>query len=60
MDGEDRTYLVRLGERSFSNLTAAEALAVARDLIAQGEDPFLYDRFGDPMSLTDLEMVARA
>lgn len=59
MDRDPETYEVRTGERSFERLSAKQALEIARELIAHGEEPFIYDRFGDPMGLVELEMVAR-
>ncbi|WP_156397264.1 MULTISPECIES: hypothetical protein [unclassified Sphingomonas] len=40
-------------------LSAEEALAKVRALIEAGRDPYVYDRFGDPMGLADLEEAAR-
>ena len=40
-------------------LSASYALAKVRALIEVGRDPYVYDRFGDPMGLVDLEEAAR-
>jgi len=50
-------YEVKDGDQAFPGLSANEALARLRELIAQGHDPYLYDRFGDPMGLSELEAV---
>jgi hypothetical protein len=50
-------YEVQDGDQWFRDLTAGEALAKLRELIADGADPYLYDEYGDPMGLVELEQV---
>jgi|GEM_PF-6962929 len=42
-------YDIQDGDQRFADLTAVEALAKLRVLIAAGRDPYLYDCLGDPM-----------
>jgi hypothetical protein len=54
-------FEVRHGDTAISDLSATEALAMVRELVAQGIDPYLYDPLGDPMGLVELEaMVGNA
>ena len=48
-------YSVRLGDQWFDNLSPDEAVARLRELGASGADAYLFDRFGDPMGLVELE-----
>jgi hypothetical protein len=50
-------YEIQDGDQRFPALTANEALAKLRELISAGRDPYLYDRFGDPMGLVELEEI---
>lgn len=51
-------YEIRFGETSFANLTPEAALIKMRELIAEEvEDIYLYDDFGDPMGLSQLEQI---
>jgi len=52
------TYEVRTGGEVFRDLGLQEALAKVRELMAAGIDPELYDSFGDPMGLIELEQMA--
>jgi hypothetical protein len=53
----EKCYVVRAGEMEFRDLTASEALAKVHELVAKGVDPFLYDEYGDPMGLRELEEI---
>lgn len=53
-------YDVKLGDKEFLNLGPKEALAKVRELAAAGADPFLYDSFGDPMGLVELERAVES
>jgi len=53
-------YEVRSGDQVFSDLGPKAALTKARKLIASGADPYIYDSFGDPMGLVELERAARS
>jgi len=51
-------YEVQNGDQSSPGLSASEALLKIQELIALGHDPYVYDPFGDPMGLRELEQVA--
>lgn len=48
-------YDIQSGDQWFRDLTAQEALTRLRELIGAGKDPYLYDEYGDPMGLVELE-----
>jgi hypothetical protein len=51
-------YSVERGSDRIDELTPEAALAKARELIRQNlGDVYLYDGFGDPMGLCELEQV---
>ena len=53
-------YDVKCGGQHFVNLGPKEALANARELVASGKDPYLYDSFGDPMGFVELERTVES
>lgn len=53
-------YEVRSGDQAFLDLGPKAALAKARELIASGADPYVYDSFGDPMGLVELERAVHS
>ena len=53
------TFDVHDGAERFVALSAADALAKVRAAVEAGRDPYVYDRFGDPMGMIDLEEAAR-
>lgn len=51
-------YDVRCGDENFEGLTPESALIKAHELIARDiGDVYLYDEFGDPMGLRELEQI---
>lgn len=53
-------YAVERGADKFDGLGPKAALAKAKDLIAeQSGDVYIYDSFGDPMGLHELELAVQ-
>ena len=49
-------YMVKRGGEVFDGLSPKQALAKVRELVAEDKgDVFLFDSFGDPMGLVELE-----
>ena len=53
--------MVKRGDEVFDNLSLKEALTKAQELVADGRgDVFLFDSFGDPMGLVELERAVES
>jgi hypothetical protein len=57
--GRGMAFEVRSGDEVFGDLGPEAALAKAREIIASGADPYIYDQFGDPMGLVELERAVQ-